>query len=87
MSIATEQEPKRSGRRGLDKAPPASDPVVPGESITPPPRLRRRPALVAASVAAIEATTSAGRRRSLGGGVMLSPGTGTSLAGGVLSLP
>ena len=53
MSIATEQEPKRSGRRGVDKAPPASDPAVPGESITPPPRLRRRPALVAASVAAI----------------------------------
>jgi len=53
MSIATEQEPKRSGRRGVDKAPPATDPAVPGESITPPPRLRRRPALVAASVAAI----------------------------------
>ena len=53
MSIATEQEPKRSGRRGVDKAPPATDPVVPGQSITPPPRLRRRPALVAASVAAI----------------------------------
>src|SRR5680860_564579 len=53
MSIATEQESKGSGRRGVDKAPPASDPAVPGESITPPPRLRRRPALVAASVAAI----------------------------------
>src|SRR5674476_1207960 len=53
MSIATEQEPKRSGRRGVDKAPPATDPAVPGESITPPPRLRRRPALVAASVASV----------------------------------
>jgi hypothetical protein len=53
MSIETAQESKRSGYHGKDQAPPASQAPVPGESITPPPRLRRRPALVAASVAAI----------------------------------
>src|ERR1035437_7027058 len=53
MSIATAQESNRSGHQGKDKTPPASEVLVPGESITPPPRLRRRPALVAASVAAI----------------------------------
>ena len=53
MSIATAQESKRSGRDGKDKALPASEVPVPGQSIAPPPRLRRRPALVAASVAAI----------------------------------
>src|SRR5450631_2267434 len=51
MSIATARESNRSGRHGTYKTPPASE--VPGESITPPPRLRRRPALVAASIAAI----------------------------------
>ena len=53
MSIATAQEPKRSGRRGGDKATRSSAAPVPGQSFTPPPRLRRRPGLVAASVAAI----------------------------------
>src|ERR1035438_9604534 len=53
MSIATAQESNRSGHHGTDMTPPASEVPVPGESITPPPRLRRRPALVAASVAAI----------------------------------
>jgi hypothetical protein len=53
MSIATEQESQRSGHHGRDKTSPASEVLVPGESITPPPRLRRRPALVAASIAAI----------------------------------
>jgi len=48
MSIATAQESKRSGRDGKDKALPASEVPVPGQSIAPPPRLRRRPALVAA---------------------------------------
>jgi len=51
MSIATAQESNRSGHYGKDKPLPAIE--LPGESITPPPRLRRRPALVAASVAAI----------------------------------
>ena len=53
MSIATAQESNRSGHHGKDKTPPASGVAVPGGIITPPPRLRRRPALVAASVAAI----------------------------------
>jgi hypothetical protein len=53
MSIATAQESNRSGHHGKDKTPPASGVPVPGGIITPPPRLRRRPALVAASVAAI----------------------------------
>jgi len=53
MSIATAQESEHSGHHGKDKAPSAGEVPVPGESITPPPRLRRRPALVAASVAAI----------------------------------
>jgi hypothetical protein len=53
MSIATAQESNRSGQHSKDKTPPADEVLVPGESITAPPRLRRRPALVAASVAAI----------------------------------
>jgi len=53
MSIATAQESNRSGHHGKDRTTPAGEVPVPGESITPPPRLRRRPALVAASVAAI----------------------------------
>ena len=53
MSIATAQESNRSGHHGKDKMPPAGEASVPGGIITPPPRLRRRPALVAASVAAI----------------------------------
>lgn len=53
MSIATARESKRSGHHDKDKTPPTSQLPVPGESIAPPPRLRRRPALVAASVAAI----------------------------------
>jgi hypothetical protein len=61
MAIATSQGPGRSGRRGEDSAasgnpspspvPTASDSVTPPPP--PPPRLRHRPALVAASVAAI----------------------------------
>jgi hypothetical protein len=53
MSIATAQESNRSGHHGRDKTSPEDDAPVPGGIITPPPRLRRRPALVAASVAAI----------------------------------
>ncbi|HEY5178278.1 MAG TPA: SAF domain-containing protein [Dermatophilaceae bacterium] len=53
MSIATTQESNRSGHHGKGQTVPASEVPVPGGSITPPPRLRRRPALVAASVAAI----------------------------------
>jgi hypothetical protein len=53
MSIATAQESNRSGHHAKDTPPPASEVPMPGGSITPPPRLRRRPALVAASVAAI----------------------------------
>ena len=53
MSITTAQEPKRSGHQGQDTTPPTHEVRVSGVSITPPPRLRRRPALVAASVAAI----------------------------------
>ena len=52
MSIATAQDTKRAGRRGKDKAAPGTEAPAPGESIAPP-RLRRRPALVAASIAAI----------------------------------
>jgi SAF domain len=53
MSIATAQESNRSGHHGKVKTPPADEVPVPGGIITAPPRLRRRPALVAASVAAI----------------------------------
>jgi len=53
MSIATAQDSNRSGHHGKDRTPLASEVLVPGDTITPPPRLRRRPALVAASVAAI----------------------------------
>lgn len=52
MSIETAQDTKGSGRRGKDTATSATAVPVPVESIAPP-RLRRRPALVAASVAAI----------------------------------
>jgi hypothetical protein len=53
MSIATAQESNRSGHHGRDKTSPENEAPVPGGIITQPPRLRRRPALVAASVAAI----------------------------------
>lgn len=53
MSIETAQDTKGSGRRGKDTATSATAVSVPVERIAPPPRLRRRPALVAASVAAI----------------------------------
>jgi len=53
MSIVTAQEPARSGHDRKDRTPPPSDVPVPGGNLTAPPRLRRRPALVAASVAAI----------------------------------
>jgi hypothetical protein len=53
MSIATAQESNRSGHQGKGQTPSANEEQVPGGIITPPPRLRRRPALVAASVAAI----------------------------------
>ena len=53
MPIAAEQESKPTGRRGRDNTTPGSGIPVPGANITAPPRLRRRPALVAASVAAI----------------------------------
>jgi hypothetical protein len=53
MSIRTAQESERSGHQGQDTTPPTHEVRDSGASITPPPRLRRRPALVAASVAAI----------------------------------
>jgi SAF domain len=53
MSISTEREPKRTAAGAKDTASPGGEVPVPGEFIMAPPRLRRRPALVAASVAAI----------------------------------
>jgi hypothetical protein len=53
MSIASAQDSKRAGRRGRDKQVPGSEVPAAGGSIAAPPRLRRSPALVAASVAAI----------------------------------
>jgi len=53
MSISTERESKGNAAGAKDTASPGGEVPVPGEFIMAPPRLRRRPALVAASVAAI----------------------------------
>ena len=53
MVSATAQEPIRTGSRGPGTPVPVAEPPVAGEAIAPPPKLRRRPLLVAASVAAI----------------------------------
>lgn len=49
MSLDTGRETNRSSRRTKNTAPEQP----PGESLAPPPKLRRRPALIAASIAAI----------------------------------
>jgi len=51
MAVAVGTVSKRSGRRGGHGSAPAPDPAVP--ELTAPPKLRRRPLLVAASVALV----------------------------------